>query len=285
MPMTAPKPDKAFWKAVAENHYAPPSGHELMALTDELDSYLGSEDPELRDEIAIETLTHWITGGYYRPDQIRELLRRWTANLQHGIGENGTTSVLLRSFSALMLSIIAYHDWKTDFLGDEEIAALLDAAIEYCEAEQDVRGYEEPYGWLHSAAHTADLLKFLARNPKTDESGQRRVLMAIAGKVTAPRTLVFTYSEYDRLGYVVLDVAKRGDLDSASYMSWIERLVAVKAEETTAERNVYHAMYQNTKHFIRAAYFILAHQQDESPLDGLDEVQRLLFEASRHFRI
>ena len=39
-------------------------------------------------------------------------------------------------------------------------------ALAYLAAELDLRGIEPRVGWIHATAHTADLLKFLARNPR-----------------------------------------------------------------------------------------------------------------------
>lgn len=274
--------EKAFWKAIAESQYDLPVGYTVDDLTPELLGYLGSPDAELRDEIAVETLTHWIMGGRYAPDALRTMMAAWLDNLRVGIGEQGTNSVLLRSFSALMLSIIAYHDWKQPFLSDEETHALLERALEYLAAERDVRGYDEALGWLHSPAHTADLLKFIARSPKTNATDHVRILDAIAAKVTAPQPYVYVHSEYQRLGLVVLDVIQRATLDQPTLAGWIQRFRAVKALEATTPRAEYHGMYQNTKIFLLNLYFIFAHQ--EAPPEGEHDLRALIFEALRLFR-
>lgn len=106
---------KAFWKAIAGNKYALPIGYTVNDFTAELMDYLDNPDPELRDEIGVETLTNWIIAGHYTPEQLRDLSVQLTTNLTRGLGEQDTYTVLLRSFSALILSIIAYRDWKEPF--------------------------------------------------------------------------------------------------------------------------------------------------------------------------
>jgi hypothetical protein len=44
--------NKQFWQTLMENEYANPGGHSPDELTLELFSYLGSTNPELRDDIA-----------------------------------------------------------------------------------------------------------------------------------------------------------------------------------------------------------------------------------------
>ena len=46
-------------------------------------------------------------------------------------------------------------------------------------AERDRRGYAADTGWVHATAHTADVLRFLARSPKLPVAGQARLLAAI----------------------------------------------------------------------------------------------------------
>ncbi len=276
--------DKTFWQTLAENQYHLPDDAPLTELTDELLDYLRSPDPELRDDIAYATLTQWIVGGRYTPEQLRAMLRRWQADLYTGLGEQGTNSVITRSFAALMLSIIAYHDWKEPFLTDEEAHALLDTALDYFAREQDVRGYDEQLGWLHSVAHTADLLKFLARSPKSRAADLQRILWAVAEKVIAPRPTVFTHSEDERLAWVILDVLRREMLDQPALAEWLERLTSITQEDGQSDTGLrdsgYHGTYQNTKHFLRSVYFRLAYSED---LPGAHDLQEQLFEKLRLF--
>jgi len=44
--------DKEFWVSIAKNDYAIPKGYTLNELKEILFGYLGSTDPELRDDIA-----------------------------------------------------------------------------------------------------------------------------------------------------------------------------------------------------------------------------------------
>jgi hypothetical protein len=42
----------AFWRAIAKNEYRLPAGEQVFPLVRELSGYLGSSDPELRDNLA-----------------------------------------------------------------------------------------------------------------------------------------------------------------------------------------------------------------------------------------
>jgi hypothetical protein len=275
--------DKNFWRSIENNQYALPIGYMVADFTPELLDYLADPDPELRDEIAIETLTHWILGGYYEPDELREMIVRLTNNLTYQLGTEGTHSVLLRSFSALLLSIIAHYDWKKPFLTAEEVRDLLAKSLHYFAAEKDVRGYDETLGWLHSPAHTSDLLKFLCRNQHLNVEDHRRIALAVAAKVTEPRPTVFVNSEYERMAWVILDVVRQQTLQPGDWKAWLDQLLLVKQRESTKRDPNYHGMYQNTKHFMRSVYFLLAYL--EEPLLGSEELKADLFQALRLFML
>jgi hypothetical protein len=197
------------------------------------------------------------------------------------LGEQGTHSVLRRSFSALILSIIVYHDWKTPFLSADEVRDLLEKSLYYFAAEKDVRGYDEALGWLHSPAHTADLLKFLSRNAHLNAGDHRRIAFAVAAKVTEPRPTVFVNSEYERLAWVILDVLRRETLTPDDWTAWLDALTLLKQQYKGSYDANYHGQYQNTKHFLRSLYLMIAYL--EAPLSASDALKTSLFSALRLF--
>src|SRR5437763_16119689 len=52
--------EKAFWRAIVKNDFRPPANSSVEGLAHELSGYLGSDDPELRDNLAYSILTSWI---------------------------------------------------------------------------------------------------------------------------------------------------------------------------------------------------------------------------------
>jgi hypothetical protein len=154
------------------------------------------------------------------PDQQREVLAMWTANLRQGLGEPGTDAVFQRSFSALNLSLMAARDNREPFLTKPEFDAFFDTMVAYFEGERDARGYDKAKGWVHTAAHTADALKFLARNAKLDAAQQARLLVAIDRKAGTFGE-VFQWGEDSRIGDVVVSLIAREDFDQAGFDAWL----------------------------------------------------------------
>lgn len=161
--------------------------------------------------------------------------------------------MLLRSFSALELSLIAAYDNKKEVLTDEEFAQLLNSAISYMNAERDLRGYDPQKGWMHATAHTADLLQFLARNPRLKPPDQAKILDAIAAKLHQDGH-AFTFGENERMAAAVLSLVRRKDFHQNSFESWLARFPAESAALWAAPKLnlAQFAAIQNTKDLLRS---------------------------------
>lgn len=212
-----------FWREIAHSGFAVPAGEEPRALLLELSRHFGSRDPELRDDLGYGICVQWIVR---RPellgaDDLRALVERWTGNLRVGLGESGTDTVLLRSFSALALSLVAARDLAQPFLTEDETGALVGAALDHLAGERDLRGFVPEVGWHHAVAHAADLLKFLARSPKLPPAAQGAILSGIGARMTAEVDVVFVHGEHERLARAALSVVLREDFRAEA----LERLL------------------------------------------------------------
>jgi hypothetical protein len=244
--------DRAFWRGIAANKYAVPEHESADALAGELSGLLASPDPDLRDDLAYSILTHWI----YRlkllsPPTLVSLTDEWRTNLKSGLGEQGTNSVLKRSFSALMLSSMARREAKAPFMGAERYHALVREAIAYLNGERDLRGYDAKLHWIHATAHTADLLGALADSPMLTKEEAAGILAAIDARLaTAPE--VYTQGEQDRLAAAVVSVVRRADFEASTFGPWLKRVEEEDRDvwtETTVESL---ARYQNHNYMLQA---------------------------------
>src|SRR5690242_9394286 len=228
--------NKEFWKKIAENKYQVPAGESAASLIDDLTDNLGSPDPELRDELVYGISAVWIyRNGLFSGDELRPLIRKCENNLTVGIGEQGTDTVLLRSFSALELSLIAAFDNKKPFLTNADFADLLKSALSYFKAERDLRGYDVQKGWMHATAHTADLLKFLGRSSRLKTTDQSKILEAIAGKLRQDGH-VFVFGENERMAAVILSLVRRSDFSQSDFQSWLNGFAADSNSLWSAEK-------------------------------------------------
>ena len=115
-------------------------------------------------------------------------------------------------------------------------------------------------GWIHATAHTADLLKFLARDPRFTPADQARLLDAAWAKMTAPGTPVFTHAEDERLAAALLSVVRRPDFDPAILDPWLARFVALEKqvwEKAPPDPATLDAS-QNARNLLRSFYVLLS---------------------------
>lgn len=263
-----PARDRVFWVSLAQNRFEVPPGESAYGLLVEMNDLLGSTDPVLRDDVAYGAAARWmyrerrLTAG-----QQKHIVGMWTSNLSAGIGEAGTDSVFRRSFSALNLSIAAAADLQAPFLSQAEFDNLLAAALTYFARERDTRGYDAVKGWMHTPAHTADLLKFLARNPKLPISSQSRLLNGVAEKCAAVGH-TWAWGEGERLAQVVRSIVRRADFDAQVFEAWVGNVDADRKALWARAPAIDPARFpavQNTLDVLRATFVALSGDSDLPP--------------------
>ena len=273
--------NREFWRAIVKAEYAVPPNEQIVPLARELSAMLASPDPELRDEFGYSILAAWIFQKRLIEDEpLRGLIAEWTKNLDAGIGTTDTDDVFRRSFSALMLSVAVARDNATPYLDAAEVRTLSTAALGYLARERDVRGYDGDKGWMHSAAHTADLLKFLARSRHLPVGAQGEILDAIAQKLrSAP--IAFAYGEDQRFARAVLSIVNRADFDRQAFDAWVLRAKPAWPKEGRPDAALVRGNL-NLSNLLAKLYVILATQAQPSDgaraaLEGVGAVVKTLF--------
>jgi len=267
---------KDYWRDIAKARFEVPVGESPGRLAPELAGYLGSTDPELRDDLAFTILAAWIyEKKSLGPDDLRPLVQALQGSLVHGLTTPGTDAVFRRSFSALTLSIVAARDNVTPFLSAPEYEALLDAALAYFRDERDLRGFDPQKGWIHTAAHTADLLKFLARNPHLRPVDQSRILTALLEKNRSAAS-AFAQGEDERMARVAISIARRDDFDRDAFRAW---LTATQAAAVFPNPPAVASLrsYQNVRRLLASLWTELS--ADERPSAGADFARSALREV------
>ena len=260
-PRDADTKTRAEWVALRESNFTVPAGQTPVGLLRQMNAIVGSTDPFLRDNVAYEAAARWIyTTGSLSANEQREMLAMWAGNLQTGLGETSGDAVFRRSFSALNLSVLAARENAAPFLSQEEFDTFLVTMLDYLSRERDTRGYDAARGWIHAAAHTADVLKFLARSTKLRPPAQSRVLAAIDEKC---RTFggVFQWGEDARLAQAIVSLAKRADFDKPSFDTWLAAIRTRRTELWAHAPTIDPAEFvklQNLTLVLRAAYVSLS---------------------------
>jgi len=260
--------DRSFWRVIANDENALPQGEWVAELTPELLSWLSSSDAELRDEFAYRILAGWIDRDQYKPDQLRTMAAQMTANLFVGLGEAGTDSVFLRSYSALVLMEIIAYDNANPFLETFEVESYLDAALDYLARERDLRAYVQGPGWANAVGHTADLLMMLARHPHLGAGALERILEGIATKLLSGGAPPFVHHEDERLAYAVLNVLRRDLVGWVFLRAWLERFLTPPGKDSwrgSFSDEAEAAARANVTAFLRSIYFQILLTEDPPP--------------------
>jgi hypothetical protein len=264
--------DKAFWLSVKKNDFALPAGHAVLPLTEELFSFLGSPDPELRDGIGFYAFNAWLGRELYSLDDKRSLIPRLIANWQMGLGETESDSVFLRSFSSLWLGLIIEYDNARPALQGEDIAPILEALLAYFPAERDLRGFDPVKGWAHAIAHAADLFAALACSPHTSADDRLRILNAIAARLIDSTDWVYLYGEDSRLAVAAVEILARGTLAVDQIKDWLAFLSADWNNSWWDEMRT--RAFFNGRNFLRSLHYKLLAREDAPDKDVILQLMR-----------
>ena len=78
-------------------------------------------------------------------------------------------------------------------------------------------------GWIHATAHTADLVGFLAADPRFAVRDQAQLLESVSERIRSAR-VVFSYGEQDRLAVSIASIVGRTNFNSAGFDRWLAAL-------------------------------------------------------------
>lgn len=269
--------EKEFWFALPKNDYKIPDGYDLHNLTKTLFSYLGSTDPELRDDIAYSVHANWLKRGMFTRDEVRAHVKELIANLEHGIGETESDTVFLRSFSVLFLAEIVHNDNKKPLLEKDQIKTILAKGLWYLNAEKDPRGYIPVKGWAHALAHTADLMLVLGKNNKTDAHDLEQMLHATAKKLIHSTDWVYIHGEDERLANAATAILKRELITFDFLEGWLISLTEPEKTWQGAYTDEGQAKaFHNARNFLRSVSDAIRQADD---LPEKDQVSKLIYEA------
>lgn len=278
--------DRALWESIVDADAEVPPGHSAAELLPALLDLLGEDDPWLRDEVGYGVLARWVVQDQLLTrDELRYAVDRLVPDLRLGLDgaevADADNAAVRRSYSALALAILAFRDVQDHFLDAAAVHRLLDAAVAYLLDEPDRRGHVPELGWINATAHAADLLKFLVRNPLTEEADHRRVLDALQTLLTRATGPVFVDDEEDRLVLVVVDVIGRETIGDDELCDWMDTFGSWLAGRAGAFDPASRAAAVNLKRFVRTLHVALssrAHRReltfDKPEVAALDIARR-----------
>ena len=246
--------DKEFWAILAKNDYTIPAGHTLDELRQTLFNYLGSTDPELRDDIAYIVYANWLKREMFTKAEVSAHVDELLANLDKGIGETESDSVFLRTFSVLLLAEIVHNDNKKPLFEKDQIQSILAKGLWYLDAEKDPRGHTSVKGWAHALAHTADLMLVLGKNRQTEKGDLEKILQGIANKLVHSTNWVYIHGEDDRLANAVTIILLRNLVSTDFLGTWLKSFTEPERSWDGAYTDAGQSKaFHNSRNFLRSS--------------------------------
>ena len=155
----------------------------------------------------------------------------------------------------------------TPFLTVDEAQRLFDRLLDYFQRERDLRGFDAERGWMHSVAHTADALKFLARGTHWAPANLPRLLDAVRAKF-ASHPAVFAWGENDRVALALHAAVRRPDADISVVTAWLARWEDDHKALWATGPQIDPARFvplENAKQVLRSLYSALAMELSPTP--------------------
>ena len=252
--------DPGFWEEVLAAGGAVPADRRLDDMTVELVELLGDLDPHLRDDLALTVLLRWISAGVY-DDLLPAMGDGVSEGLRAGLGEDGTPSVLRRSFSARVLAAVIDRDNVLHGMHREAVLRWGDRGLSWLLAERDLRGHVPGAGRAHAMVHAAELLRTMAQSRHLEADGLGVLLDTIGDRLLRPTAHAFCGLEADHLAYATMTVLHRDAVDSSTVQLWVDRLASSyrphSAHRAGGLNGPIPAQVRNTIAFVRALHLQL----------------------------
>jgi hypothetical protein len=261
---------KQFLRSSTENNYEIPAEIDSFAFAHALLANLASTDEELRDELSYMFLASGIIDRHkLTVHQVTEFLHLVLDkdHLFYHVGEAGTDSIFMRSFSSLIVAGIIYTDSRNPALSPQDIHLAKDALLHYARQEKDWRGYVEGKGWAHAMAHLADALDECAQHQSMSAQDRQDILKNLRNLIKLPEPL---YHEEDmRLANVAYHIIACKQVSDEFLTTWIANCYVERDSDVSVWMSA-----SNAKNFLRSLYFLLF--WDNISLNMVDQISDIL---------
>jgi hypothetical protein len=250
--------EKEELRRITNDDYNLPEGKTEYGAIQDIIGILGSTDAELRDNLGYSVLSQWLLKkNFLNNEQLETLLDKALSEdmLFYKIGESGTDSVFLRSFSSLLIALILIRDNRNKFLSREKNEQMIERICSYCDLEKDYRGYIEGKGWAHAPAHIADVIDECMKNSYTALDECAKLWKALLS-VTEDASEVFNTEEDERISLAAVTMIELKKVPLPVFIEWLDKKEELIGRDITSmKRRI------NFKHLIRCLYFRLSKKE------------------------
>jgi hypothetical protein len=250
--------NKEELRRIINDDYNLPDGKTEFGAIQDIIGILGSTDAELRDNLGYGVLNQWLLKKNFLNDEQLEILLDKALSedmLFYNIGESGTDSVFLRSFSSLLIALILIRDNSNKFLNREKYEQMIEKIGSYCDLENDYRGYIEGKGWAHAPAHIADVIDECMKNSYTALNECSKLWNALL-VLTEGASEVFKAEEDERISLAAVTMIELKKVQLPVFIEWLDKKEELIGRDITSKKRRI-----NFKHLIRCLYFRLSEKE------------------------
>lgn len=229
-------------------------------LLETLIEHIGHEDPYVRDNLVYEILAHLFydqildekTLGYYLELLISD------DYLFYDIHNESNLSVLKRSFTLLQLVILVRVHIRDGIIDHKLITKTFEKFIAYFHKEHILIGYDQKLGWIHTVAHSADLIKVFMQVPWFKQLHIEKMFNEISQKMKNHEH-DYRFNEDERMADALKVGFKRQLLSQTFVEKWLTELFTMDNNYPLPDDII---IKNNVKHLLRSLYFKCVNDND-----------------------
>lgn len=248
--------------SIVDNDFEPLTSPNPKELLPYFYKYIGSPDPELRDELIFSTMANWIYRGVFTNEEIYKIAETLVQDdyILNGIGRENDDSVFIRSATALQLWAIIVTQKEKNFLSFNFIGGIFEKTIKLLQEEVDYRAYVPDKGWANSISHTANVLTELVQLPEIQKPWMILTLNSIFDKILQ-YNFQFQGDEIEQLATTVAEILLREILLEEEIQPSFEKLKIQPHFHGQDPENFFR--FINVRNLLRAIYFYLLDVPDK----------------------
>ena len=224
-----------------------------QALLDLLMISIGDENPHVRDDLVYEILAHLFYDQVLDEKTLEVYMLKLASDdyLSFDLENTHEHSVLKRSFSILQLVILVHVHIRDHIINQKIISNVFDKFLDYFLNETILTGYDAKVGWIHTVAHSADLMKALMQVPSFDQTHIKKIFQAVSLKMKNHQHL-YAFNEDERIADALLIGIKRNLLTNEYRDQWLKDFSHIDDVFELPDDVI---LKKNIKQVLRSLYF------------------------------
>lgn len=239
-------------------------GIDKYDLAHKLIENIGDMDSEVRDRLIYVNLAHLFYDGHFDKTQLLHFFELLSSEkyLLYDMENNVSHSELTRSFTILQLVYLIYLHNKDPYLTNKQYMDFYVKFIQYFDSESVLQGYDEQVGWMHTIAHSADLIAQIVKSEEMNKKTLEEILTVIKKKF-AISNYCYVSDEDERMVNAIINALDRNILEEDFLQGWVTSFGEIEKPKSYPEA---YNFKSNVKNLLRSLYFRILDDKDHKGL-------------------